>query len=66
MTEEKLAALRSLIEGFESEIERAATHHANKNKGGQQVPCHGDFVSVPPMVLPKLRWWARAFKETLT
>lgn len=58
-------ALKAIAEAFASEAEAAVQHHENKNKGGQQVSFHGDFASIGPSVVGRLRWWVREFREAL-
>jgi hypothetical protein len=45
------------------EVVEAAEAYATRPQGGQQVPFHGDFASVPPSTRGQLRWWARRLKE---
>jgi len=59
---EAMKTLGSLLEGFELEVEARAADLA-RGKGGQNVPFHGDFVSVPPSALNRLKWWSRELRE---
>ena len=55
----------TLLDGFERQIEAAEAHLANRSRGGQQVPFHGDFAGSSPSALGGLRWWLKAFRESL-
>jgi hypothetical protein len=41
--------------------------HAERPKGGMQVPFHGDFASAAqlPSVVSRMRWWVGRFTEAL-
>lgn len=36
-----------------------------ERKGGQQVPYHGDFASIPPSVVHQMKWWIKRWNELL-
>lgn len=55
---------RAAVQAFSDTVEDAVRANANRGKGGQQVPFHGDFCAATPSVLNRLEWWARRFKET--
>jgi len=52
----------SILNALASEFERAIRHHENKGKGGQQVTFTGDFASVGPSVVQRMRWWLREMR----
>ena len=55
-----------LQEAVESFIEVAELAISSKrNKGGQQVPYHGDFCSIPPSTIRDLEQWVKIFKVAL-
>ena len=62
--EKQLAALDALFSGFADAVQ-AAVDHAQRPKGGQQVPFQGDFANAGPGTLARLEWWARAFRTAL-
>jgi len=55
-------ALAFDVEAFVDTVERADAHW-NSDRGGQQVPFHGDFAYVPPSTQNRLRWWAARLKR---
>ena len=52
-----------LLDGLCHEFEAAIYHHENKGKGGQQVSFHGDFYSVGPGTIGRMRWWVRELRR---
>ncbi len=54
-----------MFTGFEGEIERVERHRLARTRGGQHVPCHGDFVGANATVLGRMRWWLREFRAAL-
>lgn len=56
--------LEEVLEGFKHEVERARSQFL-KPKGGQQVTPSGDFIRVPPSVIHRLEWWARALEDAV-
>ncbi len=56
--------LGQLLQAFDDEIEARAADLA-RGKGGQHVPFHGDFASVPPSALNRLKWWSRELRAAL-
>jgi hypothetical protein len=57
-------ALRAFAESFAVTAD-AAVAAAERPKGGQQVPFHGDFAGSPPSTIGRLRWWAARAREAL-
>lgn len=48
-----------VLDALAGEFERAIHHHESRGKGGQQVTFTGDFASVGPSVVGRMRWWLR-------
>ena len=57
--------VRATLAALTGEFERAVRHHENRGKGGQQVTFTGDFASVGPGTLQRMRWWLREMKAAL-
>ena len=55
--------LQTVARDFVDTIEKA--EHYRTQKGGQQVPYHGDFSHVTPSVAKALAYWAKSFESTL-
>lgn len=51
-----------LLDALCHEFEATIAYHESKGKGGQQVPFHGDFSSVGPSVVSRMRWWTREIR----
>lgn len=64
-----LLARLTALERFVSQFAKAVTDDLRaieqRGKGGMQVTPAGDFVSAPPSVQVRLRWWAERAKEAL-
>lgn len=52
------------IEAFATTVDDAARHHESRGRGGQHVPFTGDFASMPPSSMVRLKWWVRHLKES--
>lgn len=63
--ERHLVQVRGCLAAFAETAEATVLHHETRGAGGQQVPFHGDFSSVPPSVVGRLRWWAREMRSCL-
>ena len=50
--------------GLIKEVFQAAVAN-RRGKGGQQVPYHGDFCSIPPSTIRDLENWVKIFKAAL-
>lgn len=61
---ERLTALETFAEGFALMAE-AAVSNARREKGGMQVPFHGDFANITPSNVGRLEWWAREARRAL-
>ena len=61
----RLDALSFEVDNFVDTVERADGYW-NSERGGQQVPFHGDFAHVPPSTQNRLRWWAARLKGVLS
>lgn len=61
----RLDALSFEVDNFVGTVERADGYW-NSERGGQQVPFHGDFAHVPPSAQNRLRWWAARLKRVLS
>lgn len=61
--EKKRVLLAEAIDSF-IEVAQLAIN-SKRNKGGQQVPYHGDFASVPPSTVRDLEHWVNRFKAAL-
>lgn len=57
--------IRAILTALAGEFESAVRHHENRGKGGQQVTFTGDFASVGPGTLQRMRWWLREMKTAL-
>jgi len=57
--------LEHIAIGFIAEVEAADRVLEQRGAGGQQIPFHGDFASVTPSAMGRLRWWANAMKVEL-
>lgn len=44
---------------------KAAIANHRKGKGGQQVPYHGDFASMPPSSIGQMEWWVKRWDGIL-
>lgn len=55
--EERLRAVRLALMAFEAEVKHREDELSSP-RGGQSVTPTGDFVSAPPSVVSRLRWWA--------
>lgn len=60
-----ITGLRAFVQSFAEVAEAAVRHHEGKDRGGQQVPFHGEFAHVPPSVVGTLRKLAREAREVL-
>jgi hypothetical protein len=60
----EVEGLRAFCEAFAVTAEDAVAN-AERPKGGQHVPFHGDFVNLPPSGVARLRWWAREARSAL-
>lgn len=60
----RLEAVRLALEGFEAEV-KTREDQLTGPRGGQSVTPAGDFVSAPPSVVVRLRWWAGVFRHAL-
>jgi len=58
-------ALTFAVTGFVETVDHAEAHWT-RPQGGQQVPFHGDFASVPPSAQNRLRWWSMQMKRVLS
>jgi len=56
--------LHEVVEAFCSVVDENEAYH-DWPKTGMQVPYHGDFMSAPPSVRGRLRWWAREMRRAL-
>lgn len=67
--EEREAELRRLRAACENMAEcfEAAVRYANRKRGGQQVPFHGDFAQCTqyPSFVQAAEWWARHLRAAL-
>jgi hypothetical protein len=63
--EGRLARLREALTAFVSTAEAAVDVAESRRAGGQQVPYLGDFASMPPSALSRLRWWAQRLRTAL-
>jgi len=36
---------------------------SKEKKGGQHVPYHGDFCSVPPSTIGQMKWWVNRWEN---
>jgi len=44
---------------------QAAVANHRRDKGGQQVPYHGDFSNVPPSAIQQMEWYITRWNEVL-
>ncbi len=51
-----------MIDGLESEVERAIAERQHRGKGGQTVSFQGDFAGCALSSLLRLRWWVRELR----
>ena len=58
-------AAERIVGGMDCEIERAERHRDSRGKGGQHVPCHGDFIGVNVSSMQRLKWWMRELRKAL-
>lgn len=63
LLKKKLLLLEEAAEGF-VEVSQAAIN-SKRQKGGQQVPYHGDFASIPPSTIRDLEYWQKRFNLAL-
>lgn len=57
--------LRAAIQAMVDTFDGALLEHDSRNRGGQHVPYHGDFSSIPPSTLSDIRRWSRDLKLAL-
>lgn len=59
--------LRNAIASFVYTIDSAEQHFETRDKGGQQVPFHGDFVGAwqLPSTWSRLMWWRNFLRAAL-
>jgi hypothetical protein len=63
--EARYVALSCEVDNFVDTVNRADAHWGSE-RGGQQVPFHGDFGYIPPSAQNRLRWWAARLKRVLS
>ena len=57
--------IRAVLTALTEEFQATIRHHDNRGKGGQQVTFTGDFASVGPGTLSRMRWWLREMQAAL-
>lgn len=57
--------VRAILTALAGEFRATVRHHENRGKGGQQVTFTGDFASVGPGTLSRIRWWLREMESAL-
>ena len=59
------ARMREALESIAETAEAAVRHHRSKRLGGQQVPYHGPFASIPPSTIRDLVEQAKIARAAL-
>ena len=57
--------VRAILTALAGEFQATIRHHENRGRGGQQVTFTGDFASVGPGTLSRMRWWLREMQAAL-
>lgn len=61
----EVTRLREALECIAETAEAAVRHHRSKRLGGQQVPYHGPFASIPPSTIRDLVEQAKIARAAL-
>lgn len=64
-TNDTVVRLRAAIWAIIDTFDAAVANFESRGKGGQQVPFHGDFASMPPSSAQTMRRWSRDLREAL-
>lgn len=62
---EAARACVAFLETFTATCEAAVSAWRDRGAGGQQVPYHGDFASMPPSSLKQMERWAKDARAVL-
>jgi hypothetical protein len=60
-----LNGVRAILEALRTSVEQREAQLEARGKGGQQVGDFGEFVSVGPSAVSRLRWYLREFDRVL-
>jgi acetyl esterase/lipase len=58
------AAMRAVVEALRTSVEQRSAQLQNAGKGGQHVGDFGEFASMGPSAISRLRWYLREFDRT--